>query len=127
MGIISLIQLAVTIYANYFMPKQGHSDCLTHAHEGLAIGSIVEHQHSCENCQTKYKHTHRIKHPSKSVLYGPHLCKNCEATHLRLLETYQPNGIFVRENPKSKRAKENYGKKKKKKKKKKVLGVDPPV
>merc|ERR1712137_809205 len=105
-----LLKLVVHLYFTYFGPPAGHKDCLTHAHEGLAIGSIVEHQHACESCQTKFKHKHRIVHPTKSVTYGPNLCRNCAPTHARLLETYQPSGVFIRENPRSQKQKEDYGK-----------------
>lgn len=55
---------------------------LSHAHEGLVMGEITHHYHSCLKCNKTFSHTHEIRTEQQSRSYDQ-LCKRCVATKKR--------------------------------------------
>lgn len=101
-GMISLafniLLMAFQVY-KYFFARKGHGGTVTHAHEGLERGKKIEHTHSCEACNTQFKHTHTIRHPTQSRMYGPNLCNSCKVAFDQLKESYVLTGASVKQHP----------------------------
>lgn len=101
-GMISLafniLVMSFQVY-KYFFDRKGHEGTVTHSHEGLERGKKVEHTHACEACNTQFKHTHTIRHPTVSRTYGPNLCAPCKERFSNLMESYVSTRISVKTHP----------------------------